>query len=351
MGRSILKPRRRTLGALAPEARRLHFECGRSAGEIARELGADVAAIAEELALLARRQRHGRAKGAARNRPRSRREQAALSEWDRSADGVVDAAAVPAPPPAAAPPAPAIVAADPTEWDGPLSPVVGRIDGSVVRRGPARPKKMARPKEDTDGNVKLTAADRAEIRRLAKEGWETRRLARHFKVAVKTIQRLLNGQRWGADGQAPQARPSTPPIGLRRKGAPPGPSSYERRGPATTARLTPGQRAEARELAAQGWGSIRLGRRYGVNPGTIRRMLNGESFADDPGAPPRPTRRRPGRFEVDRADPMHRDPGPPAEPPGRVVIIGPPAIVEEDGPEEGDGMADGVEAEWLAWDD
>lgn len=311
MGWTVLIPRRRTLGARAPEARRLHFECGLAAGAIADRLGIDAEAVAEELALAVRRQRHERATGPARNRPRSRREQAALSEWDRAPDDVADAAAGNAPPPAPPRAGEAIAPAEPTEWEGPVSPHGRREDGSIIRRGKARPRRMARPKKDTDRNVKLTAADRDEIRRLAKEGWATRRLARHFHVSVKTIRRLLNGQRWGSDRKAPLVKPSTPPIGLRPRESPPGPSppTYARRGPSIGAKLTPEQRAEARELSAQGWGSIRLGKRYGVNPGTIRRMLNGQSFADDPGAPlPPPRKVKPVQWDRDPKDPMHRDP-------------------------------------------
>jgi hypothetical protein len=114
-----------------------------------------------------------------------------------------------------------------------------------------------------------------EIRRLHREeGLGVKPLAKRTGLDRKRIRRILEGD----DGT--------------------------RSGPA--GRMTPEQRAEARELSRQGWGCVRLAKRYGVHKKTMWALLHGEHHRDDPGAPP--PRRRPEQWDRDPKDPMHRDP-------------------------------------------
>lgn len=263
-----------------------------------------------------------------------------LEPWDRSEPADEPAPSVAGPPvPAEIPPA------EPTAWDGPLSPKVGRIDGSTVRRGPAR---KAR-KTVTEGAryIKLDAAARAEIRRRARKGELPGALAREWGVHRRTIQDLLRGRTFGHDNAAPVApTPNEPAIG-EHPSYPPAPVAPvpepepagpppPRRGRAP--RLDAAARAEARELARQGWGVRRLARHFGVARSVVWRCLKGHVAPGDPDAPAPPP--RPHRWIEDRSDPMTRDPMPPAivaEEPDQVVDIGPPAIVAEARPVDGWG--------------
>src|SRR4051812_30597229 len=96
------------------------------------------------------RQPHPRRRGEALNRPRSRREQEALSEWSWRCDDDDDPplpATLPAPAPA--PPAEEIPPVEPEPWEGPVSPHPGRAPGPLQR------KRRARRLADSDPRVKL----------------------------------------------------------------------------------------------------------------------------------------------------------------------------------------------------
>jgi predicted transcriptional regulator len=175
----------------AAEARRLHFEGGLDAAQGAGELGADPAAVAGYLARLARRQRHRRARGPSLNRARSRREQAALSEWPRcpadpmpplAAPPVVDVGQVDAG--AVAELVEAEASADhlrdlaemPADWGPHSAPRPGALDGDAVRR----------------------------IRYWRSRGIELDELARWFSCSVATIKRALQ------PGYRPMPSPERP---------------------------------------------------------------------------------------------------------------------------------------------
>jgi hypothetical protein len=199
---------------LATKVRRLLFEQGKTAAETAAELDLDPARVEDFLARLTPRQNHRRRQGATLNRPRSARELSALREWlpNRTADDrdgvmlpaveVLDLVELPGLPP------------EPTAWEGGhASPNVGKVDGTPVRRGKARPKVRPRPKGDADRRVKLDAAAREEIRRLyAAGGISKRELARRFGGDHKTIRELLSGHTHAVDGVRPvPAPPPAPP--------------------------------------------------------------------------------------------------------------------------------------------
>ena len=78
-------PTRRIHSRNGHAVRRLHFNDGWPADVIADALQLEPAAVADFLDRLTRRQHHKRRRESYLNRPRSRREQDALSEWDRLA--------------------------------------------------------------------------------------------------------------------------------------------------------------------------------------------------------------------------------------------------------------------------
>lgn len=266
---------------------------GQSPDAIASELDLAEPAIVDWVIRLTPRQGHKRRRGKILNRARSAREQAALSDWLRfyapstfTTRPAPSADVVPAI--AAAEPASAV---EPATWSGPTSPNSVRFPG---RRGPARKSRRGRCKSDADRRVKLTRADRDEIRRLARdEGWGVQRIAQKFGVARSTVQNILSGKGFSGDRAKPvPPRPLPVPIGLRT----PDPAAETqpkrtRRGNADPARavLTPELRAEARRLAREGLGYRAIAARLGVKPTAIRRLLEGATYFDDPDAAvPRP---------------------------------------------------------------
>jgi lambda repressor-like predicted transcriptional regulator len=276
---------RRITGQTGSKVRRLHFDGGRSAAAIAAALVLDPIKVADFLERYTPREAHCRRKGNTLGRPRSAREQAALREWPRFRRGdddgpMLETAAAPELVPIELP------AVEPVVWtDGSIDPKVGKVDGTPVRRGKAR--RTARKVRDDDPRVKLDLARRNEVRRLAREGWTVLDLARRFEVDPTTIRDLLRGRTFKADRAEvippiPQAsigqRDPGPPIGL--------PSvPYERKKHVPgTARLTPEQRDEIRRLSREGWGIRRLANKFGMNRETIRDLLLGNFWADDPGA-------------------------------------------------------------------
>jgi transposase-like protein len=352
---SPVGPARPIWAQTATKVRRLAFEEGKDAEAIAAILDLCPVKVADFLARLTPRQAHHRRRGPTINRPRSRREQEALREWAPNragderdlvmlpADEVLDLVEVPellgAPPPAIA---------EPNVWDdGPLSPKIGKVDGTPVRRGKARRKPVKR-RPDSDPRRKLDAAAREEILRLHAQGWGFRRLAKKFGVNQKSIRKLIR-----TSPPRPRLVPPPPVVTIGMREPAPEPETRPKRlGPApSNAKLTdPAVRAEIRELSRQGWGIRRLGARFNVSHSSIRRLLLGLSFADDPGAPPPPpakekaqpggwrepdgsNRGRLGR-DVERARDLVMLPPPAAPPP-------PPAIPEpvpwEGGPRSPDG--------------
>jgi DNA-binding transcriptional regulator YdaS (Cro superfamily) len=326
---------RRIWGRMGTTVRRLHFDEGKGAAEIAAALVLDPVKVADFLDRLTPRQHHHRRQGVTVNRPRSAREQAALREWspNRIADDdgpMLETAAAPE----LLPVEPSPPAVEPTVWtEGPISPKIGKVDGTPVRRGPARRK--PRP-----SHGKFTPELRAEIRRLAKEGWSRERLAKHFKVKVETIQRLLDGISYACDGAKPvPAPPPAPTIGARIPESPSIPATpYRRTKAASNAKLTLEQRDEIRQLSREGWGTKRLAKRFGVDKKAIHNLLIGSTYSDDPGAPPRPPRpatwREPKGVDLRRRDDGHDDddlvvlPTPPiAAPPPAVEY---PAVIYDD---------------------
>jgi hypothetical protein len=291
---SPVGPARPIWSRLATRVRRLHFDEGKTAAEVAVELDLDPARVEDFLSRLAPRQAHHRRAGATLNRPRSRREQDNLREWlprrhgDDGRDhlmlpGLDLVVELPEPlrdrPLAIVPPIPA-----PTVWEGgPMSPHATR------ERGPSRRKTKRLP--DDHAAVKLDSAKRDEIRRLAKEGWGCRRLARRFGVGLTAIHYVLRGPHRD-EPHVPAM--TTKPIGRLD----PRTDTATSRGPQAGAdKLSPEDRDEIRRLAGEGWGCRRLGKRFGVNRGTIASLLKGKSWQTDPGAAtPPPPKPKPGSW-------------------------------------------------------
>jgi DNA invertase Pin-like site-specific DNA recombinase len=284
---------RRILGLIGTKVRRLHFEEGQDAAAIAEALDLDPYRVADFLDRLTPRQNHHRRRGVTINRPRSAREQAALHDWTPNRISDEDGAPLDMPVPELV--APELVAPElvvqgesstpiigPTLWDGgPISPMVGKIDGTPVRRGPAK-RRNARASDD-DGRVKLDSEKRRQLRRLAKQGWGIRRLARHFGVSPHAIRDVLRGPR----ATTPVPARQTPQIGRLEPRSEPGTCTAKTK-PRGRAKLTSEQRDEIRRLAGEGWGCRRLAQRFGVEDTAILRLLKGVTFKNDRQAPPPP---------------------------------------------------------------
>jgi hypothetical protein len=187
---------------LATRVRRLHDE-GRSDAEIALQLDLDLGRVEDFFRRLTPRQAHHRRRQQdILNRPRSRREQAALCEWDRLATDD------PLGPP------PAIAAADVPE----LLPVA-----SELLSEPAGPREDWGPMQASwtsggaNGNAALTDADAVRIRERRAAGISRIDLAAEYRVSVSTITRITRGDTYRDAAAAEvldlvEVIPAAPPV-------------------------------------------------------------------------------------------------------------------------------------------
>src|SRR5580700_8895514 len=167
------------LAQTGTKVRRMHFDEGQDAAQIALALDLDPAKVTDFIQRYTPREAHCRRRGNTLGRPRSAREQAALRSWLRSRvadDDGPPLRTIPVPellpgaPPPPSPSAGSYKPAEPTIWDeGPANPKVGKVDGTPVRRGKARPRRYRKARAG-DSRVKLDLAARQEIRRLARKG-------------------------------------------------------------------------------------------------------------------------------------------------------------------------------------
>lgn len=310
---SPVGPARPIWSRLATKVRKLLWEEGKSAEEVAALLDLDAAKVADFLERLTPRQAHHRRQGVTINRPRSRREQEALREWTPNRAGDErDGVMLPAdevldlvePPERLAPPlAIAWTIPEPTIWEG--GPVDPRLDRTPGRRDAKARRHKIGP---DDARIKLDAATRQEIRRLARLGSTAAELARRYGVNESTIRDLLRGVTHRDDGAEPIPPPPRATIGSRPAAAPAGVPYERQKYSPGCARLTPEDRAEIRRLAREeGWGCRRLATRFGVNRDTIRSLLLGETWADDiDAAPYRPRSRPDGWREPDGSNRSRR---------------------------------------------
>jgi transcriptional regulator len=202
-------PDRPIWARLATRVRRLHDE-GRSDAAIALQLDLDPGRVEDFFRRLTPRQAHHRRRQQdILNRPRSRREQAALCEWDRLATDD------PLGPP------PAIADVDVPELlpvaSGPVEVPTQIWPATVGPREDWGPMQASWTSGGTNGNAALTDADAVAIRHRRAEGVPRADLAREYGVSVATITRITRGDTYRDAAAAEvldlvEVIPAPPPV-------------------------------------------------------------------------------------------------------------------------------------------